>query len=211
MKISKIQIVVIVALLVAVVCILITKNSSKDKLNQKNNTTVSATSSEQAPISIDEFADSLGIISTSTNGNSSYTSKKFGISFLCPGKGWYVGDNHLGYGTFQLSNYDPVTADGKDFGPASANKIEAGISKTNSYGTSTDYPEKERTSKKITIASQNVNVFDIQLVGGQKLRAYFVPLPTTSDEYISMTIYGNEQNFHVLDEIVNSIKFSEVR
>ena len=74
----------------------------------------------------------VGNISSSTNENNLYTNKKFGVSFVFPSKGWYIGDNHLGYGTFQLFNYDESAASGKGF-LALQNKIELTIANKLSY------------------------------------------------------------------------------
>lgn len=149
-----------------------------------------------------------GAISTSTNTSNAYFSKKYGVSFLFPNT-WHVGDNSLGFGTLQLFNYNESIAS-KDFSPTGeTNKIEAVISDSNTNPASTYYPEKQRTSKEVTVDGRNATIFDVELVGGQKIRTYYVSLPTMSGKYLAISIYGGVQNFHVLDEIVSSLKFAE--
>lgn len=154
----------------------------------------------QIPI-IDEY---VGLISATTDGQNIYTSNKYGIKFTYP-QGWRVGDNHLGYGTFQLFNYDVSQAGGKSLFPKGQNKIEASILSNNIYGTSTDYPEKGRVVKQVLVAGQVATRFDIELVGGEKILSYIVSLPSTSEKYFSINMYGDPLNFHILDEVVGSI------
>ena len=120
-----------------------------------------------------------------------------------------VGDNHLGYGTFQLFKYANLLESRDDgfSGEGSINKIEAGISASNSYGTSTDYPEKERITKEVVVAGQPAIRFEVELSGGQKILSYSILLPTMIDKYLSIVIYGDSSNFHILDEIVKSIEW----
>ena len=168
-----------------------------------------STSSPQLIPQQDDLQPSVGIIATSTDVLSSYISKEYGIFFLFPSKGWYIGDNCLGCGTFRVSNYDPETADGKDFSFATATKIEMGISRSNSYGTSTDYPEVERHEKTVIIDGREVRVFDIELLQG-KVRSYSIPLPKKPGLFLAMSIYGNDKNFHILDEIAKSFVFEKI-
>jgi hypothetical protein len=157
-------------------------------------------------VNVEEY---VGVISKSTDGRHVYTSAKYGFQITYP-QGWYVGDNHLGYGTLQLYNYDYQKAEKEGFPPRdSVNKIEAGISTSNTYASSTDYPEKTRQTKQVTIAGQTANVDDVELVGGEKIRAYFIPLLTMPGKYLGINIYGNPTNFHILDEIMRSFEWKK--
>ena len=169
-------------------------------------TTVASTSWPQLIPQRDDLQSSVGIIATSTKVLNSYTSKEYGIFFLFPSKGWYIGGNCLGCGTFQVSNYDPETADGKDFTFATATKIEMGISRSNTYGTSTDYPEVERHEKTVIVAGREVRGFDIELLQG-KVRSYSIPLPKKPGLFLNMSAYGNTESFYILDEIARSLEF----
>lgn len=160
------------------------------------------------PAPSDEIPMSVVIIATSSGTLRSYTSKEYGFHFQFPGMGWYVGDNHLGYGTFQLSSNDPTTADGKDFVSGSVNKIEMAIVQNNANATSTDYPEVSRSEKMVVVAGQKSKVFDIELQQGN-IRSYYIPLPQKPSLFLVMSIYGNVSNFHLLDEIAKSFIFEK--
>ena len=162
-----------------------------------------------SPISQDELPISAVIIGTSTDMLRLYTSKEYGFHFLFSSKGWYIGDNCLGCGTFQLSNYDPATADGKDFGPAYASKIEMAIVHSNVNAASIDYPEIHRSENTVIVAGEKAKVFDIELLQG-KIRSYYIPLPKKPGLFLAMSIYGNDKNFHILDEIAKSFVFEKI-
>ena len=155
----------------------------------------------QIPVKTDEY---VGLISANIDGQNIYTSDKYGIKFTYP-KELRAGDNHLGYGTFQLFNYDVSQAGGKSLFPKGQNKIEASIVSSNIYGTSDDYPEKGRTIKQVLVAGQTATRFEIELARGEKILSYIVSLPSTSGKYLSINMYGDPLNFHILDEVVRSI------
>ena len=154
--------------------------------------------------------DNIWATSTGIGGLSIYSSKKYEVKFSGP-TNWHIGGNDLNYDHFQLFNYDESVA-GKDFSSESVdNKIAVGISDSNTYGTSTDYPEKVRKEKTVVIAGQQGNIVDVELMGGQKIRTYFIPLHTDSGKFLAMSIYGNQLNFYVLDEIVRSLQFTALK
>ena len=168
-----------------------------------NSTLPDKTVISQIPVETDED-EYVGLISANMDNQNIYTSDKYGIKFTYP-KEWRVGDNHLGYGTFQLFNYDVSQAGGKSLFPKGQNKIEASIVSTNIYGASTDYPETRRVIKQVLVAGQTATRFEIELTGGEKILSYIVSLPVTSDKYFSINMYGDPLNFHILDEVVGSI------
>ena len=155
----------------------------------------------QMPINQDEY---VGMISVGKDGQSVYTSNKYNFQFIYP-QGWRVGDNHLGYGMFQLFNYDASDAVGKSVFPQGHSKIEALISTDDSYKSSTDYPEKGRVIRKVVVAGQPATRFEIELIGGEKILSYIVLLPGDSGKYLSIHMYGDSSNFHTLDEIIESL------
>lgn len=148
----------------------------------------------------------VGIISPSaTNKQSEYLNKKYGFSFIFPSS-WQIGDNHLGAGTFQIFNYTPL--EGKDsISGENTNKIEATIVYTREISLSDDYPSTQISTTTINIAGQDSLIIDYQLTGGQKIHSYNIPLPSAKDNFLMISIYGNESNFHVLDDIVKSIQW----
>ena len=154
--------------------------------------------------------DYLGIIATTTTNTMLYTSKKYNLQFTYP-LGWNVGDNHLGYGTFQLLNYDVSKAPPKSFFPKGYNKIEATISTSDLQDILQDisevYSENKKMRKEIIVAEQKATRIEIELLGGEKILFYVISLPTTSPQYLNMSIYGDSSNFHVLDEMVESLVF----
>lgn len=150
--------------------------------------------------------DYVGIIATTTANTMLYTSKKYNFQLIYP-QGWNVGDNHLGYGTFQLFNYDLSQALGKSFFPKGHNKIEAVISTSDLDEISDIYSEKKRVEKEVVVAGQKATRVEVELLGGEKILIYIISLPTTSSQYLNISIYGDSSNFHVLDEMVESLVF----
>jgi hypothetical protein len=151
--------------------------------------------------------DYVGTISTSTDGQKSlYTSVKYGLRFSYPIE-WRVGDNHLGYGTFQLFNYEESIAN-KHFSEGQ-NKIEIVIGTDDFLKPSSDYPQKTNQSKQIKIDGHIITRHDIELVDGEKYRTYALALPRGPSTFLFLTIYGDPSNFSVLDEIVQSIEWTK--
>lgn len=152
-------------------------------------------------INKDEY---IGVISVNKNGQNVYASEKYNLRFTYP-QGWRVGDNHLGYGTFQLFNFRSELYQ-KGF-QKGQNKIEAGIGSGNTYGTSSDYPEKTRVAKDVVVSGKLATRFEIELMGGEKILSYITALPNFSNKYLGITIYGDPLNFYVLDDLVKSIEW----
>ncbi len=143
----------------------------------------------------------VGSITTNANGSHTYMSPKYGITLDYP-KGWYVGDNHLGYGTFQIFNYDPA----QDNLPIDTAKIEMGVGVQTTYGTPTDdIDTSQSSSQHITVAGQNALVTQTTYKDGKKIITYSIQLPHTTDTYFTLTAYGDPLSFKVLDGIVKSI------
>ncbi|MCR4330266.1 MAG: hypothetical protein NUV49_00020 [Patescibacteria group bacterium] len=178
-------------------------NNPKAEVPSTERTNVSQ--SPATTINKDEYT---GKISTNDNGKNSYINNRYNFKFTYPQE-WRVGDNSLGYGTFQLFNYPESIANGKSsFSPDNGmNKIEAGISASGLYGSSDDYPEKTRTAKEIEIAGQTAIRTEVELAGGERILSYVIPLPIIPQKSLSITIYGDPSNFRVLDEIIASFEW----
>lgn len=168
-----------------------------------------ATSADAVPGNLEQY---VGQITTDVNGTSTYTSPKYGLSFTYP-KGWRVGDNHLGYGTFQLFNYDESEVDGKSVFKNGQNKIEAGVSTGSPEESAAqikidphaDYIISSVTHTRVKIAGQDSIRTDVVLMGGQQFHTYRIPLKTTSGVFLGISMYGDALNFSILDQIVRSI------
>jgi hypothetical protein len=163
-----------------------------------------ATSSGASQVNESEY---VGTISSSTDGQNVYTNYKYKFRFEYP-QGWFVGDNHLGYGSFQLFNYDASTPEGgKSQGNNKYDKIEVGIGESEYYGTSDIYPEKNRTTEKIQIAGQAATRQLMTLQSGQEILAYAIPIQNLPGRFLTIAIYGDPSNFSVLDHIVSTINW----
>ena len=170
-----------------------------DPENSRHSTTPPSTDFGANDDSRKEYA---GTIVATSDGRNVYTSNKLGIRFTYP-HGWRIGDNALGYGTFQLFNYDesverPGFTDGM-------NKIEAVVIPSNPYEISGEYPEKSRAVTQIQAAGQRVTQYDERLEFGS-IRGYLMRLPTVPGKFFAITIYGDPANFHTLDEIIKSVE-----
>jgi len=163
-----------------------------------------------APLIFDEntLKKYVGLILSNIDGNNVYTNNKYGFSFTFP-QGWRVGDNHLGYGTFQIFNYPESQAMERGGFPTNSkmNKIEAGISDSSAYEISLIYPEATRTIKNVVISGQNSVRTEIELVGGEKILSYSIPLFSIDNQFLVISIYGDPSNFVVIDNLVKSINF----
>lgn len=160
---------------------------------------------------LEAMKDYVGDISTSTNNMMLYQSEKLGLSFKFP-QGWRIGDNHIMYGTFQLFNY-PDTGSGKGFSPdAKINKIEAVIGERKMFSDepSSDYPEQSRKTENVYLAGQEVIKRDVTLTGGQQFHTYIIPVPNIDGDYLMhITMYGNPDNFYILDDLVKTIEWKK--
>lgn len=180
--------------LVAVIFV-ITKFSSKpdtDQVNNSNNGTQ---------------IEYIGEVSTSTDGFMLYKNEKLSLSFKYP-QGWYLGSNSLGYGSLQLLNYDITKASGKSIFPEGTNKIEAFITDQNSVASSLESTEQSRKTNNLQINGQSVTREDITLAGGMRFNTYIIPIPSLTEKYLAITIYGDPKNFSILDDLVKSIEWN---
>jgi hypothetical protein len=155
----------------------------------------------QIPANINEY---IGTISSSTDGRNVYISNKYDLQFIYPEE-WRVGDNHLGYGTFQIFNYDESEATGSSIFPKGWNKIEIAITSNSTVDTSPEYPEINRITKEVLVGGQPATRVETEFTGGVKILSYKILLPTISNKYLSMSMYGDSSNFYILDEIVKSL------
>ncbi|MDO8604419.1 MAG: hypothetical protein Q7K40_03420 [bacterium] len=153
-----------------------------------------------------DIATYRGVITEGSKGYNTYTSKKYGIQFSYPEK-WRVGDNHLGYGTFQLFNFFNQEEGAMRAGK---NKIEIYLNPIYAYNKpdTADIDTKILT-KKIIISGQLALRSEIEFSygDGTSMISYEILIPTIPDKYLGMSMYGDPANFHILDEMVKTIKW----
>lgn len=171
--------------------------------SQTNSSQPQEFSSTEKLINENEYA---GVTSINKDRKYTYTSKRYNFKFTYP-SGWWVSDNRLGYGTLQILNYDISKANGGSIFPKGHNKIEATISSSNTYGISSDYPEKIRERREVIVAGQSGFRSEIELTGGEKILSYAIALPSNPNQYFSITIYGDPLNFYILDDLIKSIEW----
>jgi len=121
------------------------------------------------------------------------TNTALGFQFSVPGI-WRIGDNRLGYGTFQMFNYEEAAATGSKW-DAGENKIEMAL---------IDDPA--------TFASGSMT--PVKIAGEDAFRtegefknyvSYIVPLKAAPGKFITMTIYGDPKNYTLLDSVVATL------
>ena len=175
-------------------------------INPSTSTSTEAATSDTLNMN-DYTRDYAGTISTSTDGQFIYASNKIGLTFTFP-TGWHLQDDALGpNGGLQIFNAIATEATGVKGIPIGGDKIGVGISNSTSYDDTGDYPEISQTTTNIRVSGQSVIREDIELVTVGKIRTYYIPWPSHSGEFLSMTIFGDPSNFHIWDEIVQSIKW----
>ena len=166
---------------------------------------ISGNSNNIVSSSSSDFSEYIGVISTTTDGQHLYASKKYGLQFEYP-QGWYVGDNQLGYGTLQFFNYDESTMERGELTKSyKLNKIEASIGNNSHYGTSDIYPEKMRDAQSLKIAGQSATRESITFNDGARALFYSIPIPQLTGTYFDVVIYGNASNFSVLDNLMSTL------
>ncbi|MHB1163270.1 MAG: hypothetical protein ACYCZZ_01955 [Minisyncoccota bacterium] len=176
-------------------------------LNDNNAPQPAANTSPSQSIDQDQY---VGEISTTTSGQNIYTNTKYGFQFIYP-QGWRVGDNHLGYGTFQLFNYPDTEPGASSKGFAkNENKIEAAVGNISinsamSSPPNSNYATSSSELVSLGSAGQNILRTDAELFGGEKFRTYLLPLKNMPNESLQISIYGDPSNFYVLDNLVKSI------
>jgi hypothetical protein len=155
-----------------------------------------------------DLSEYAGVIATSTSGMSTYTSSKYGFRLSYP-QSWSVVANRLGnYDTFLLRNYQ-YDSDQKGFG-VGQNEIQIAIVNSGSpYEPVSDYPEKHRDVKEIVIKDRLGTRYNIELIGGENSRGYLFPLSSTPGKFVAITTKGDPTNFHVLDELVQGIEWTQ--
>ena len=146
------------------------------------------------------------IASSTTKGYNTYTSKKYGIQFSYPIE-WRVGNNNLGNGTFQLFNFfnqeEGAIRAGK-------NKIEIYLNPIYAYNKPDTADINTKTlTKKIVISGQLALRSEVEFSygDGASMISYEILIPTIPDKYLGMSMYGDPANFHILDEMVKTLKW----
>jgi hypothetical protein len=61
----------------------------------------------------------------------------------------------------------------------------------------------------VEVTGSNCSRFEVELVGGEKILSYGIPLGETEGKYLNISIYGDPSNFSVLDTLVKSIAFGK--
>lgn len=162
------------------------------------------------------FADSNVPANSSLDSNSQneistaggvYTSEEYGFRFSYPDD-WYMGNGDLERGTLQFFNYDKSKASGAVFS-AGTNKIEAIVVAVSPYEPSSDYPEKTHMTTKTVVGGREASRIEVELVGGEKMLGYLIPLANTNGKFLAIAIYGDPLNFRILEDIVTGFGWME--
>jgi len=137
-----------------------------------------------------------------------YINNQYNISFTYS-DGWYIGDNRLGYGSFQLFNYNPaeVFSDGKGGMREGGAKIEVMITNGSIPEESSDYPSVEFENKNIEIKGRAATMTRWVNATGDKIIAYKIPLNNKEGDHLSITAYGEDIAFEALEMIIESLQF----
>jgi len=117
-----------------------------------------------------------------------------------------MGNNDLGRGSLQFFNYDESKSSKSVFSTGT-NKIEAVVVTTSPYVPSSDYPEKTHSVTEVTIAGRKAYRVEVELVGGERMLGYLIPLQNTNGKSLAITIYGDPANFYVLGNLLNSFEW----
>jgi len=144
-----------------------------------------------------------GVIASSSPGFDSYTNAHYGFTLDYP-SGWNVGDNELGYGTFQIFNYDEAASAGKDVFPPGENKIEMAIITDLDEYNSDDPNWRGSVEEKQIGGETAMYVSDT----ANQINSYMIPIPSSGGEYLVMSIYGDPKNFAELDSVAASLHWT---
>lgn len=134
-----------------------------------------------------------------------YKNETYGFSFNYP-QDWHIGIDNLGRGPVQFFNYEE-TNEREVLFSSGRNKIEAVIVKNNPFKESNDYPEKLHVEIEASIAGRKATRTEIELIGGEKMLGYLVPLPNDENKSLAITIYGDPDNFYILENIIDNFEW----
>lgn len=132
-----------------------------------------------------------------------YSNEKYGFIFSYP-RDWTAKTENSEL--IQFYNY--LKTDEEALSENVLNKVEIVVVEEINYEGSSDYPEKNKSISDIVIAGQNAKKVGVELIGGEKISSYYVQIPSIN-KYLSLSIYGDSNNFYVLDNIVNSLKWTK--
>lgn len=190
-KSKSIIVTIITVIILALIVMVVT-----DKMSRRGGTTVVTQS--PSPVNIEEY---VGVISPVENGYSLYTNNKYHFTLKFPND-LHVGDNHLGYGTFQLLDFNEAMDDTL---PQDRNKIELFITSTSTYGVSQVYSEKNRKVENIVLYGQYATMTEVGFIDNSKVITYSIRLPSKPDLFLSIAMYGNGSKFYLLDNLVKTL------
>ncbi len=131
-----------------------------------------------------------------------YENASFGFSFEYA-KDWHVGSDNLDKGTLQLFNFDENLSSGSVF-KVGQNKIEMVVVNTNVSDYSDIYTDSNQVVSTVNVAGVDVKKINAELSGGEKMITYYIPLVKSEGKFLSMTIYGDVNNFSAIDSIASS-------
>jgi hypothetical protein len=205
---KKTTILVVIVVLLIIILVVWKSHTSNTVITPiQNVTTETTTGTTQSSINTQQDSTSYaGTISITTSGQLVYVSDKENLKLMVP-KGWHIGSNDLGYGTLQFFNYDETQASGKSEFPKGDNKIEAVVTTDTVMAGTSDYPQTASTTKQVVIAGQHAEQINITLAGGDKMRAFIIPLSSNPSQFLRIVIYGDPFNFSVLDQVAQSIRW----
>lgn len=190
---TKKTLLLIIALLVFGRMYYFSQNTTDSELN---NSELPDTSFES--IESPKAKGDVGVI-TKTSTTSIYTTNKYKLSFSYPSS-WIIGDNLIGYGTFQLFNYDPSQVIGGSVFKKGMNKIEAVIINDPSGF----FSERAEDIAEVKIAGKKAYKLKSE-VGVH----YTIEVPSHPGKYLGISIYGDPTNYSVLENLVQSIGWIE--
>jgi len=144
-------------------------------------------------------------VNTDDSGTQTYTNETYGYSFAYSADWHEENDNDAD--KFGIYNFKiPETADGHSR-PESHNKIVGRVVDDNTYATSSVYETESMSTSSQVVADFKTKRVDVTFKSGKQTRTYYIPLRNQAGEYLSLTIYGDPENFDVLERVVDSFRF----
>lgn len=154
---------------------------------------------------VHDYAREIGTDTTADTNTYTNTAHNFSLSYPAD---WHEGSANRD-NLFQLYNYDVSSVNGSHTWPPGYNKIEGVVATdTSILGPSRVFTEEERTEIEVTVAGKTATRTDVTLSDGNQTRSYVVFFDDPADQFLITTIYGDPANFHVLNTVVETLRFN---